>query len=66
MRLIPVKNIDGLLNAAGLMTHFAELGLKIGNHVEDKTVFMVTDLSSDEVIIGIDWLRYHNPDSEVD
>ncbi|KAG2744893.1 hypothetical protein P692DRAFT_20743030, partial [Suillus brevipes Sb2] len=23
---------------------------------------MVTDLGSDDVIIGIDWLRYHNPE----
>ncbi|KAG2085771.1 uncharacterized protein F5147DRAFT_549049, partial [Suillus discolor] len=62
LRPIPVKNIDGSLNAAGLMTHFAELGLKIGDHVEDKAAFMVTDLGSDDIIIGIDWLRYHNPE----
>ncbi|KAG1865755.1 hypothetical protein C8R48DRAFT_600850, partial [Suillus tomentosus] len=36
LRPIPVKNIDGSLNAAGSMTHFAELGLKIGNHEEEK------------------------------
>ncbi|KAG2339794.1 hypothetical protein BDR05DRAFT_850324, partial [Suillus weaverae] len=36
LRPIPVRNIDSSPNAAGSMTHFAELGLKIGDHVEDK------------------------------
>ncbi|KAG2342603.1 hypothetical protein BDR05DRAFT_837871, partial [Suillus weaverae] len=62
LRPIPVRNIDGSPNAAGLMTHFAELGLKISDHVEEKAAFMVTDLGSDDIIIGIDWLRYHNPE----
>ncbi|KAG2344272.1 hypothetical protein BDR05DRAFT_834921, partial [Suillus weaverae] len=55
-------NIDSLPNATGSMTHFAELGLKTGDHVEDKAAFMITDLGSDNVIISIDWLRYHNPE----
>jgi hypothetical protein len=58
---IPVRNIDGTSNVAGPITHYAELGLKIGDH-EEKAAFMVTDLGSDDVIIGIDWLRYHNPE----
>jgi hypothetical protein len=58
----PVRNIDGTSNVAGPISCFAELGLKIGDHKEEKAVFIVTDLGSDDVIIGIDWLRYHNPE----
>jgi hypothetical protein len=58
---IPVRNIDGTSNVAGPITHYAELDLKIEDHKE-KAVFMVTDLGSDDVTIGIDWLRYHNPE----
>jgi len=62
MKEIPVRNIDGTSNVAGPISCFAELGLKIGDHEEEKAAFMVTDLGSDDVIIGIDWLRYHNPE----
>ena len=34
--------------------------MKIGDH-EEKTVFTVTDIGPEDVIIGIDWLRHHNP-----
>jgi hypothetical protein len=61
MKEIPVRNIDGTSNVAGPILCFAELGLKIGDHEKEKAVFMVTDLGSDDVIIRIDWLKYHNP-----
>jgi predicted aspartyl protease len=60
MTEIPVRNIDGTSNVAGPISCFAKLGLKIGDHEEEKVAFMVTYLRSDDVIIGIDWLRYHN------
>jgi len=62
MKEIPVRNIDGMSNVAGSISCFAKLGLKIGDHGEEKAAFMVTDLGSDDIIIGIDWLRYHNPE----
>ena len=57
---IPVFNIDGTLNKAGSITEMAVLTMKIGDH-EEKTVFTVTDIGPEDVIIGIDWLRHHNP-----
>jgi hypothetical protein len=62
MKEIPARNINGMSNVVGPILCFAELGLKIGNHEEEKAAFMVTDLGSDDVIIRIDWLRYHNPE----
>ncbi|KAF9800263.1 hypothetical protein IEO21_10402 [Rhodonia placenta] len=37
------------------------LQMQIGDHVK-KTVFTVTDLGPEDVIIGLDWLREHNPE----
>ena len=61
-RALPVRNIDGTHNRAGTIKEYAELGLLIKDHEEDKVAFLVTDLGSDDVIIGIDWLRFHNPE----
>lgn len=53
-------NIDGTPNRAGFITEMAVLTTAVGEHKE-KSVFTVTDIGPEDVIIGIDWLRYHNP-----
>lgn len=63
---IPLYNIDGSRNQMGDITHVAELGLKIGEHYEPKAIFTVADIGSEDMIIGIDWLRKHNPDIDWD
>ena len=60
-RPIPLFNIDGTLNRDGTISEVAILGLQIGDHVE-KVIFMVTDIGSEDVIVGLDWLRKHNPE----
>jgi predicted aspartyl protease len=60
-RPIPLHNIDNTLNAAGYITHTARLTLQIDNH-EEEAEFAVTDIGPEEVIIGIEWLRTHNPE----
>ena len=57
---IPVYNIDGTLNRSGSIEEVAVLNMKLGDH-EERTIFTVTDIGPEDVIIGIDWLRYHNP-----
>jgi len=52
---IPVRNIDGSNNASGPIKCFAELTLRMKDH-EEKAAFMVTDIGTDDVVIGIDWL----------
>ena len=52
---ITVYNIDGTLNHAGSITHFARLGLTI----EDNTQwldFLITDIGEEDVILGLPWL----------
>lgn len=58
---IPLFNIDGSENHAGFITHVAILDMIIGSHSE-KVVFTVTDIGPEDVIIGIDWLKKHNPE----
>ena len=55
-----LRNIDGTNNKAGKLTHTAELTMVIGDHKEIVT-FDVTDLGGEIAVIGIDWLRLHNP-----
>ena len=59
---IPLYNIDGTHNKMGDITHVAELGLQIGEHVEERAIFTVADIGPEDLIIGIDWLRKHNPE----
>ena len=58
---IPLRNIDNSMNAIGMITHEAEIGLRIGAHEETAT-FAVADIGDDDIILGIDWLREHNPE----
>ena len=64
-RPIPLFNIDGTLNRDGTISEVAILGLQIGDHME-KVVFTVTDISSEDIIVGLDWLQKHNPEVDWD
>ena len=59
-RPIPLYNIDGTENRDGTISEVAVLDMAIGDHRE-KVVFVVTDIGEEDVIIGLDWLREHNP-----
>lgn len=58
---IPLYNIDGSLNKDGSISEIAVLYMKIGDH-EEKVVFTITDIGPEDVILGLDWLREHNPE----
>ena len=57
---ITLYNIDGSLNEAGSITHKVRLLLKVGQDKE-KFDFFVTSLRPEKVILGLPWLRHHNP-----
>jgi hypothetical protein len=57
---ITLHNIDGSKNKAGSLTHFACLTLTIGSWNEP-TDFLVTDLSPEDIILGLPWLKKVNP-----
>ena len=58
---IPLYNIDGSENCDGTVSEVAVLDMTIGTH-QEPVVFIVTDIGKEDVIIGLDWLREHNPD----
>jgi hypothetical protein len=57
---ITLHNIDGSKNKAGLLTHFAHLTLMIGSW-NKPTNFLITDLSLEDIILGLPWLKKVNP-----
>jgi len=58
---IPVYNVDGTLNEAGSITEVVDLILRYQNHSE-WTLFAVTGLGKQKLILGHSWLRKHNPE----
>ena len=60
-RPIPLYNIDGTENRDGTISKVAVLDMAVGDH-QEKVVFVVTDIGEEDVIIGLDWLREHNPE----
>jgi hypothetical protein len=57
---IALHNINGFKNKARSLTHFACLTLTIGSWNES-TDFLVTDLGSEDIILGLLWLKKVNP-----
>ena len=58
---IPVRNIDGTLNEAGPITEVADMVLRYQNHSE-RMVFAVTATRGEDIILGLPWLKEHNPE----
>ena len=58
---IHLKNVDLTTNKIGEITQEVELDLRINNHTT-REKFLIADIGKDEVIIGIDWLKKHNPE----
>jgi len=58
---IPVYNVDRTLNEAGSTTEVVDLILRYQNHLE-WTLFAVTGLGKQKLILVHSWLRKHNPE----
>ena len=56
-----VQNADGTNNKGGKITHYTRLKLRIGNHNSYHT-FYVTNVGHHPMILGMDFLRIHNPE----
>jgi len=57
---IGVKNADGTPNTAGMITHVADVRIRIGDH-DKRLQLSVSNLGADELFLGYDWLIKHNP-----
>jgi predicted aspartyl protease len=54
------RNADGTQNEQGVVMHKAIIDLNI-NGKEDLTTLFITGLGKNNVILGLTWLRKHNP-----
>ena len=57
---IPLRNVDDSYNTSGPITHYVDMDMVIKGHKERAT-FFVANIGKDDIIIGIDWLNFHNP-----
>ncbi|KAI5116789.1 hypothetical protein M0805_000220 [Coniferiporia weirii] len=57
---IQVRNVDRTPNKHGTITQFTWRLIKIGGR-SLMTTFLVTSLSKEDVILGLPWLKHHNP-----
>ena len=60
-RLLVVKNIDGMYNSRGAITHQVEVNMYYRNHME-KIRIDVCDLGKTDIILEMPWLQAHNPE----
>src|SRR5215475_9521956 len=60
-RPIRVKNVDGSPNENGPVTEVADLMLRYNGHAE-RVMFAVTRLGKEKLILGLPWLKEHNPE----
>ena len=56
-----VKNMDGMVNAGGTITHQVECNMFFKGHME-KARIDVCNLGKTELILGMPWLAAHNPE----
>ncbi|CAK5273428.1 unnamed protein product [Mycena citricolor] len=54
-------NANNTENISGRITHYVDLRMRIGPHVETRT-FLLTCLGKAWIFIGLDWLMEHNPE----
>ena len=55
-----VHNVDGMINQGGSITHYCNLWVQKGTHVE-KLGFYVANLGRDQLIMGYPWFQKFNP-----
>jgi hypothetical protein len=60
-RPIPVSNVDGTPNGAGPIHQVVDTVLRYKGHTE-RVIFAVTNLGGQKMILGLPWLREHNPE----
>lgn len=56
-----VYNVDGTRNQGGTVTHTIDLIIEVQGH-QERASFYVTDLGRKSMIVGMSWLRLHNPE----
>jgi hypothetical protein len=58
---ITLYNIDGSVNTAGRITHSAKLLTTVDKNQPQMLEYLITNLGSEDIILGLPWLRRVNP-----
>ena len=59
---IKLYNIDGSSNSAGHITHSVRLLTSVDGNPPQLLEYLVTNLGTEDIILGLPWLRQVNPD----
>jgi hypothetical protein len=59
--LIYPRNVDRTPNKNGAIRHTAILRMEMGDNHRERTMFLVMDTGNHDILLGMDWLRAHNP-----
>jgi len=60
-KAVKIRNVDGMENSGGIVTHKIECNMYFKGHVE-RMRLDVCDLGRMEVILGMPWLVAYNPE----
>jgi hypothetical protein len=60
---IPIypHNVDGTPNKNGAIHHAVILQMEMGDDHKEQIMFLVTDTGNHNILLGMDWLKVHNP-----
>ena len=58
---IRAQNVDGTDNKQGTIHYYTDLNVKIGDQTFLER-FYITGLGNQKIILGLPWLRKHNPE----
>ncbi|KAK7570621.1 hypothetical protein V3481_007378 [Fusarium oxysporum f. sp. vasinfectum] len=60
-RPFEIEVFDGRPAESGRVTHYVRAGLRIADHYQKSMIFYVTQLASYPIVLGMPWLKQHDP-----
>jgi hypothetical protein len=55
------RNVDGTPNKNGAICHTTILQMEMGDNHRERIMFLVIDTGNHDILLGMDWLKVHNP-----
>jgi hypothetical protein len=60
---ITARNVDGTENKQGTIRYYTDLKIQV-NGKKNMEQFLITGLGNQKIILGLPWLRKHNPEKK--
>lgn len=60
-RPVHLETFEGQPAGTGAVTHYAQLGMRVQDHQEKSLKFLATRLAHYPVVLGLPWLKKHDP-----